>query len=91
MAVCLYKHQLEAIDKLGTGSILWGGVGSGKSRTALVYYVLNEGLGTLRINGEGKYSPMKRDVPLYIITTAKKRDTLEWEAEMVPLLLNSKK
>lgn len=64
-----------------------GGVGSGKSRTALVYYFLKKGLGNLRINGEGNYSPIKKQIPLYIITTAKKRDTLEWESELVPFLL----
>ena len=66
-----------------TGSILCGGVGSGKSRTALAYYFIEEG-------GElDPYLPMKippRD--LYIITTARKRDDLEWEAELIPFLLS---
>lgn len=61
----LFKHQVEAIDKLRTGSILCGGVGSGKSLTALAYYYINKKFG----------------VDLYIITTARKRDTLEWERE----------
>ena len=37
MVVELADYQLEAIKKLKTGSILCGGVGSGKSRTALAY------------------------------------------------------
>ena len=35
-------HQQEAIRKIRNGSILWGGVGSGKSLTALGYYIENE-------------------------------------------------
>lgn len=77
----LYDHQLSAIDKLDSGSILCGGVGSGKSRTALAYYYLKEGRGSLEINGRGKVVKMKKDVPLYIITTAKKRNSKEWEEE----------
>lgn len=91
MGVSLYKHQLDSIDKLESGSILCGGVGSGKSRTALVYYFLKEGKGKLKINGEGNYAPMQNDISLFIITTARKRDTLEWEGEFVPLLLDKEK
>lgn len=68
------------------GCILCGGVGSGKSRTAIAYYFLEQG---------GKIaedSPM-RDSPkdLYIITTARKRDTLEWEGELLPFLISTHK
>ena len=81
MSLSLYDHQLSAIDKLETGSILCGGVGSGKSRTALAYYYLKEGKGTLEINGHGRTREMRIDIPLYIITTAHKRDLAEWELE----------
>lgn len=81
MSLSLYDHQLSAIDKLETGSILCGGVGSGKSRTALAYYYLKEGNGTLEINGHGRTREMRIDIPLYIITTAHKRDLAEWELE----------
>lgn len=84
----LYTHQEEAIEELRNGSILCGGVGSGKSRAAIAYYFLKEGKGKLCINGSGSYSPMKNKIPLYIITTARKRDTLEWEQEYIPFLLD---
>ena len=67
------------------GCILCGGVGSGKSRTALAYYYLLNG-GKLHTEN---YIPMD-DPPkdLYVITTARKRDTLEWEGELSPFLLS---
>lgn len=63
------------MEKLHSGSILCGGVGSGKSRTALAYFWVKECQGCL--------SPLRRKekTPLYIITTARKRDTGEWQAE----------
>lgn len=63
------------------GNILCGNVGSGKSRTALVYYYTKVCGGELRINGEGDWRLMKQPRDVYIITTAKKRDSLEWEKE----------
>lgn len=87
MGISLKDYQIEAVHKLNNGSILCGGVGSGKSRTALAYYYILEG-GILESE---EYYPMN-DSPrdLYIITTAKKRDTLEWEKELAPFLLSTK-
>lgn len=80
----LYDYQMEAVNKLQNGNILCGGVGSGKSRTALFYYFKEQG-GWIDKNG---YSPMKNPKKLHIITTARKRDTLEWEGELAPFLIN---
>jgi len=70
----LMDHQTEAIERLGNGKILWGGVGSGKSLTALAYYA-------------------KRESPkdIVVITTAKKRDTLDWEREAAKLTISTNK
>jgi hypothetical protein len=87
MAISLFEHQKIAVEKLRSGSILVGGVGSGKSRTALAYYYTKECEGKVKINNKGGYSPMKKPKNLYIITTARKRDTLEWERECDPFPL----
>lgn len=80
----LYDYQLDAVDNMRNGCILNGGVGSGKSRTALYYYFKEQG-GSI----EPKYKPMVNPKDLYIITTARKRDTLEWEGELIPFLMNT--
>jgi len=88
MAINLYEHQKIAIEKLRSGSILRGGVGSGKSRTSLAYYFLKECEGGIKTNGKGDFTPMKKPKDLYIITTARKRDTLDWEQECAPFALS---
>ena len=65
--IALRDYQRDAVGRMKNGCILCGGVGSGKSRTALAYYGLKGG---------------GRD--LYIITTARKRDTKDWEGELSP-------
>ncbi len=72
------------------GCILCGGVGSGKSRTALAYYFSEQGGALLDFVSGDHYVPMQNPKDLYIITTAKKRDSLDWEGEMVPFLLSPK-
>ena len=81
----LYPHQEEAINQMKNGCILCGGVGSGKSRTALAYYFRQCGGDW----NDDEYFPMTKPRDLYIITTARKRDTLEWEGDMVPFLLTT--
>ena len=86
--VDLYPHQMEAVKKMHNGCILKGGVGSGKSRTALVYFYQKEAAGGLRINGVGDQTDLLRPKDLYIITTAKKRDSRDWEEEALPFLIS---
>lgn len=91
MGIQLRDYQLDAVKRMKNGCILCGGVGSGKSRTSLAYYYLEQGGDIDALLGDG-YVPMN-DPPkdLYIITTARKRDTLEWEAELSPFLLSTHK
>lgn len=85
----LRDEQLSAIDKMKNGCILCGSVGSGKSRTALAYYVIRECQGSLKINGQGYFKDMIHPRDLYIITTAKKRDSTEWIKECQPFMLTT--
>ena len=59
------------------GCILCGGTGSGKSVTSLAYYF--KGCGGQVIPTIGK---MKNPKDLYVITTARKRDSGEWLGDM---------
>lgn len=79
-------HQKEVLDLLRTGSILQGGVGSGKTLTSLAYYLKSQG---------GKIEdkivlPKDKPKDLYIITTAKKRDSMDWEEEATNFYISSK-
>lgn len=92
MARFLYDYQEDALERLQNGSILCGGVGSGKSRTSLAYYFCKECGGQLdgKDQGfDGNYVPMTNPKNLYIITTARKRDTKEWEDELLPFLIST--
>lgn len=77
--ISLYDFQLEAVKKMHNGCILCGDVGSGKSRTSLAYYCLQQNRGGDTIV-YWKMPPKIED--LYIITTARKRDTFEWDSEL---------
>lgn len=91
MSCVLYDYQLSALDRMRNGCILCGGVGSGKSMTALAYYYIQNGGSMTTLMNNGKYVRMKSPKDIYIITTAKKRDTHEWEFELGRFLLSSDK
>lgn len=81
--ISLRDYQEKAVNDMKNGCILCGGVGSGKSRTSLAYFFKECGGGWFN----DRYKPMSNPKDLYIITTARKRDTLEWESELVPFLI----
>lgn len=86
MGLGLYDYQLEAINQMKNGCILCGGVGSGKSRTALGYYYKKNG-GDIYGNDHTSDSGITMK-DLYIITTARKRDSHDWETDMLPFCLS---
>lgn len=84
MSIDLYAYQHLAVDRMRSGTLLCGGVGTGKSRTALAFYFTKICEGQI----EPDYGKPKETVPLYIITTARKRDTKEWDEECAVFLIS---
>lgn len=82
----LRDYQIDALERMHNGCILCGGYGSGKSRTAIAYYFMQNG-GDIY----NECSKMVKPKNLVIITTAKKRDTHEWEGELSMFLLSPDK
>ena len=76
----LYSHQEKAIDKMKNGCILCGDVGTGKSRTAIAYFILRVCAST-SLNAD-PIKGLRAPKDLYIITTAKKRDSYDWFKEL---------
>lgn len=89
MAITLLQHQKDAINRMKNGCILCGDVGSGKSITALSYYYLQQEGDPSTLEGYEYITMNDPPQDLYIITTARKRDTLEWEGELTPFLLST--
>lgn len=83
----LYSYQSDAIAKMHNGSILCGGVGSGKSRTSIAYYFTQNGS---KLYPDRVVTTKKKPIDLYIITTARKRDSLEWEGELSNFAMSTK-
>lgn len=91
--VQFYQKQLDAINKLHSGNILVGGTGSGKSRTSIGWWYFRACGGSQEIqimdpatreklSSFGSLQPMQKPKDLYIITTAHKRDQLEFDGEL---------
>lgn len=80
MGIELYEDQKIAVDKLSNGKILLGGVGSGKTPTSLVYFWTKVCGGTV-----GDMASARTPKDLYVITTAKKRNTLDWQRDAAKL------
>lgn len=76
----LKPHQLKAVREMHNGCILIGGVGTGKTITSLMYYYTKVGHGVPQICGF-KFQEMRTPKDIYVITTARKRDELDWISE----------
>lgn len=75
----LFEHQKRSLSLLHSGSILCGGVGSGKSITGIAWFF------------KENFKENQKPKDLYIITTARKRDTLEWDKECAQFGLSTER
>lgn len=90
MTVVYRPEQIQAVRQLQNGSILAGGVGSGKTLTSLAWYLTSVCNAASFKKGGSLAKKKVNDSPtLYVITTAKKRDSLEWEEEAARLGLST--
>lgn len=90
MTVTYRPEQIQAVRQLQNGSILAGGVGSGKTLTSLAWYLTSVcNAASLKKGGSLVKKKVKGSPTLYVITTAKKRDSLEWEEEAARLGLST--
>lgn len=90
MTVVYRPEQIQAVRQLQNGSILAGGVGSGKTLTSLAWYLTSVcNAASFKKGGSLARKKVKDSPTLYVITTAKKRDSLEWEEEAARLGLST--
>lgn len=90
MTVTYRPEQIQAVRQLQNGSILAGGVGSGKTLTSLAWYLTSVcNAASFEKGGSLAKKKVKGSPTLYVITTAKKRDSLEWEEEAARLGLST--
>lgn len=83
MVVQLYPHQQKAVEELSDGKVLVGGVGTGKTITSLAYFY------TKVMGGElNKPETITNPMDLYIFTTARKRDELDWQRDAAKLSMS---
>jgi hypothetical protein len=85
MADLLWKHQREALRRMHIGCVLCGAPGSGKSMVGIAFAIET-------ITGHNFESGKSAEKPttLYIITTATKRDSLDWQGELARFGLTPK-
>lgn len=76
MSVKLHAHQTKALEEMKNGCILYGGVGVGKTITSLAYYYTKVCGGELN-----KWASMSTPKDVYVITTAKVRDSQAFELQ----------
>lgn len=69
------------------GCILKGDVGTGKTITALAYWYIKVCKGMPQMPGVA-YQPMENPMDIYVFTTAKKRDDMDWQKEAAALGVN---
>ena len=77
----LKPHQVDAVSQMHNSCILVGGTGSGKTLTSLVYtfeFVLG---GETPVYPNHGFKKPINNIPVYVITTPKKRDSLDWYKE----------
>lgn len=84
MRVKLRDYQEKAVSEIHNGCIVKGGVGSGKTITALAYFYTKVCGGSIGLNAQGAYDELTTPTDLYVITTPKKRHDLDWVAEAAP-------
>lgn len=90
MTVVYRPEQIQAVRQLQNGSILAGGVGSGKTLTSLAWYLTSVcNVASFKEGGSLIKKKVNGSPTLYVITTAKKRDSLEWEEEAARLGLST--
>lgn len=86
--VKLGQEQREAVNNLNNGNILCGGTGTGKSLTSLAYFLTKVCGGRINPKESDYYLTVETPHDLVIITTARKRDTLEWDEELAKFALS---
>lgn len=86
MTVELYPHQRKAVDALENGKVLWADPGAGKTLTALAYFYTKVCGGVLN-----DFTSMRTPRDIYVITTARKRDTMDWQTDAAKMSIGKER